>query len=191
MRAMHLCTVCCLMPKDDIIWYLARSCRQDTTFNIRLCTHLFHTCNMCVAQDGSDREFLCVPCKKSILIHATHLHLLQSSWSTPQSVRILFLILLTKFQCAVHVKGTPFGRLAESSPATTIGVLCSGLCTSRRFHVDEGDEETCRMGCPDAKDDTRHCSECPRLFLKSAKSEGGRARWLAWSTFRGMSFLKC
>ena len=35
MRVMHLCTVCCLMPKDEFILYLARNCRQDTTFNIR------------------------------------------------------------------------------------------------------------------------------------------------------------
>ena len=38
-----------------------------------------------------------------------------------------------------------------SRPELTVGflrILCNGLCTAQRFHV-EGEEQMCRVGCPD------------------------------------------
>ena len=49
-----------------------------------------------------------------------------------------------------HMKLTP----RASRPGLTVGflrILCNGLCTAERFHS-EGDEQTCRVGCPDEPD---------------------------------------
>ena len=51
-----------------------------------------------------------------------------------------------------------------SCPGLTVGflrILCNGLCTAQRFHS-EGDEQTCRVGCPDEPDSLSHYNECPR-----------------------------
>ena len=50
-----------------------------------------------------------------------------------------------------------------SRPGLTVGflhILCSGLCTTQRFPV-EGEEKTCRVGCPDEPHSLAHCNECP------------------------------
>ena len=41
--------------------------------------------------------------------------------------------------------------------------LCNGLCTAKRFHT-EGEEQTCRVGCPDAPDSLPHYNECPLWY---------------------------
>ena len=55
-----------------------------------------------------------------------------------------------------------------SLPGLTVGprrILCNGLCTAERFHS-EGDEQTCRVGCPDEPDflSLSHYNECPLLY---------------------------
>ena len=55
-----------------------------------------------------------------------------------------------------------------SRPGLTVGflrILCNGLCTAQRFHI-EGDEQTCRVGCPDERDSLSlsHYNECPLLY---------------------------
>ena len=42
-------------------------------------------------------------------------------------------------------------------------ILCNGLCTAQRFHV-EGEEQTCRVGCPDEPDSLAHYNECLLLY---------------------------
>ena len=65
---------------------------------------------------GSDGEF--VPSKKADLhpCSMNHFHPFRSSRSILQLARILSVILLAKFSCAVHVKGT--GLAAEAFTAT-------------------------------------------------------------------------
>ena len=49
-----------------------------------------------------------------------------------------------------------------SRPGLTVGflrILCNGLCTDQRFHT-EGDEQTCRVGCPNGPDSPSHYNEC-------------------------------
>ena len=58
-------------------------------------------------------------------------------------------------------------RLASraSRPGLTVGflrILCNGLCTAQRFRT-EGDEQTCRVGCPNEPDSLSHYNECPLL----------------------------
>ena len=51
-----------------------------------------------------------------------------------------------------------------SRPGLTVGflrILCSGLC--RRFHA-EGEEQMCRIECPDEPDSLLHYNECPLLY---------------------------
>ena len=53
-----------------------------------------------------------------------------------------------------------------SRPGLTVGFLrifCNGLCAARRFHVD-GEEQMCRLGCPDEPDPLPHYNECPLLY---------------------------
>ena len=53
-----------------------------------------------------------------------------------------------------------------SRPGPTVGflrILCNGLCTAQRFHI-EGDEQTCRNGCPDELDSVSHYNECSLLY---------------------------
>ena len=53
-----------------------------------------------------------------------------------------------------------------SRPGRTVGflrILRNGLCTAQRFHV-EGDEQMCRVGCPDETDSLSHYNECPLLY---------------------------
>ena len=53
-----------------------------------------------------------------------------------------------------------------SRPGLTVGflrILCNGLCTARRFHT-EGEEQTCRVGCPDESDCLSLYKECPVLY---------------------------
>ena len=40
--------------------------------------------------------------------------------------------------------------------------MCSGLCTSRRFH-DVDDDQGCRPGCREQRECLRHHDQCPRL----------------------------
>ena len=50
-------------------------------------------------------------------------------------------------------------------PGLTVGflrILCNGLCTAQRFHT-EGEEQMCRVGCPDEPDSLAHNNECPLL----------------------------
>ena len=59
----------------------------------------------------------------------------------------------------------PHMKLASraSRPGLTVAflpILCNGLCTARRFHV-EGEAQTCRIGCPDEPDSLPHYNECP------------------------------
>ena len=42
-------------------------------------------------------------------------------------------------------------------------ILCNGLCTARSFDT-EGEEQTCRVGCPDEPDSLSHYNECPLLY---------------------------
>ena len=42
-------------------------------------------------------------------------------------------------------------------------ILCNGLCTAQRFHT-EGEEQTCRLGCPNEPDSLPHYNECPLLY---------------------------
>ena len=42
-------------------------------------------------------------------------------------------------------------------------ILCNGLHTAQRFHT-EGEEQLCRVGCPDAPDSLPHYNECPLLY---------------------------
>ena len=63
----------------------------------------------------------------------------------------------------------PHMKLASraSRPGLTVGFLripCDGLCTAQRFHS-EGDEQTCRVGCPDEPDSLSHYNECPLLTM--------------------------
>ena len=44
----------------------------------------------------------------------------------------------------------------------TLRLLCNGMYTTKRFHVDN-EEPTCRVGCPDAPDCLSHCNKCPLL----------------------------
>ena len=44
-------------------------------------------------------------------------------------------------------------------------ILCNGLCTAQRFHIEEHDH-TCRVGCPNEPDSLSHYNECPRLYCK-------------------------
>ena len=63
---------------------------------------------------GSDGEF--VPSKKADLYPCSiHIHPFMSSRSTLQLARILSMILLTKFSCAVHATET--GLAAEAPPS--------------------------------------------------------------------------
>ena len=58
-------------------------------------------------------------------------------------------------------------------PGLTVGflrILCNGLCTAQRFHT-EGDEQTCRVGCPNEPDalspittNALSCTICLFLF---------------------------
>ena len=41
-------------------------------------------------------------------------------------------------------------------------VLCNGMCTAKRFHVDS-EEQSCRVGCIDESDCLSHCNRCPLL----------------------------
>ena len=53
-----------------------------------------------------------------------------------------------------------------SRPGLLVGflrVLCTGLCTAKRFHTDEHGH-TCRIGCPDEPDSFTGYNECPRLY---------------------------
>ena len=55
-----------------------------------------------------------------------------------------------------------------SRPGLTVGILrilCNGLCTALRFHLEEHDH-TCRVGCPNEPDSLSltHYNECPRLY---------------------------
>ena len=55
-----------------------------------------------------------------------------------------------------------------SRPGLTVGflrILCNGLCTAQRFHT-EGEEQVCRVGCPDEPDSLSlsQYNECPRLY---------------------------
>ena len=57
----------------------------------------------------------------------------------------------------------PHMKLASraSRPGLTVGflrILCNGLCTAQRFHT-EGDEQTCRVGCPDEPDSLSLCGQ--------------------------------
>ena len=48
-------------------------------------------------------------------------------------------------------------------PELTVGflrILCNGLCTAQRFH----NEQTCRVGCPNARRSLSHYNECPLLY---------------------------
>ena len=57
-------------------------------------------------------------------------------------------------------------------------VLCNGLCTSRRFHL-ENDDQHCRRGCPDEPECLSHCNRRPRLhdaFKKTWRNAGFRLR---------------
>ena len=50
-----------------------------------------------------------------------------------------------------------------SRPGLAVGflrILCNGLCTSQRFHS-EGDEQTCRVGCPDEPDSSLSLQRMP------------------------------
>ena len=52
-----------------------------------------------------------------------------------------------------------------SLPGLAVGilhVLCNGLCTAKRFHVDN-EEQTCRVGCIDEPDCLSHYNRCPLL----------------------------
>ena len=62
----------------------------------------------------------------------------------------------------------PHMKLASraSRPGLNVGflrVLCNGLCTAQRFHI-EGEEQTCRVGCPDEPGSLSHYNECPLLY---------------------------
>ena len=46
-------------------------------------------------------------------------------------------------------------------PGLTVGFLRI-LCNGQRFHT-EGDEQTCRVGCPNEPDSLSHYNECPLL----------------------------
>ena len=53
-----------------------------------------------------------------------------------------------------------------SGSGLTVGflsILCNGLCMAQRIHI-EGDEQTCRVGCPDEPDSLAHYNECPLLY---------------------------
>ena len=53
-----------------------------------------------------------------------------------------------------------------SRPGLAVGflrILCNALCTAQRIHT-EGEEQTCRFGCPDEPDSPFHYNECPLLF---------------------------
>ena len=53
-----------------------------------------------------------------------------------------------------------------SRPGLTVGILrilCNGLCTALRFHLEEHDH-TCRVGCPNEPDSLSHNNECHRLY---------------------------
>ena len=64
--------------------------------------------------------------------------------------------------------GTHQSKLVSraSRPGLVVGflrILCNGSCTAQRFHS-EGDEQTCRIGCPDEPDFLSHYNECPLLY---------------------------
>ena len=44
----------------------------------------------------------------------------------------------------------------------TLRMLCNGVCTAKRFHVDN-EEQTCRVGCSDEPDCLSHYNRCPLL----------------------------
>ena len=53
-----------------------------------------------------------------------------------------------------------------SRPGIAVGilrVLCNGMCTAQRFHVDD-EEQKCRVGCPGGPDSLSHYYECPLLY---------------------------
>ena len=53
-----------------------------------------------------------------------------------------------------------------SHPGLTVGflrILCNGLCTAQSFHTG-GEEQTCRVRCPDEPDSLRHYNECLPLY---------------------------
>ena len=53
-----------------------------------------------------------------------------------------------------------------SRPGLAVGiprVLCNGLCTAQRFHMDD-EEQNCRVGCPNETDSLSHYNECPLLY---------------------------
>ena len=53
-----------------------------------------------------------------------------------------------------------------SRPGLAVGILrilCNGLCAAQRFHI-EGEEQRCRVGCPDEPDSLSHYNECPLLY---------------------------
>ena len=66
-------------------------------------------------------------------------------------------------------------RSRSSRPGLTVGflrILCNGLCTVQRFHT-EGEEQTCRFGCPDEPDSPSHYNEC-LLFSTCSLLSGDR-----------------
>ena len=58
-------------------------------------------------------------------------------------------------------------------------VLCNGVCSSKRFHV-ENDDQSCTAGCLDEPDGLDHCNKCPRLsavieeFTRSHRPSGAQ-----------------
>ena len=46
-------------------------------------------------------------------------------------------------------------RIAEILPTLTCVACFYGLCTAQRFHI-EGEEQMCRIGCPDEPDSLPH-----------------------------------
>ena len=62
----------------------------------------------------------------------------------------------------------PHMKLASgaSRPGLTVGflrILSNRLCTAQRFHI-EGEEQTCRVGCPDEPDSLPHYNQCLLLY---------------------------
>ena len=74
-----------------------------------------------------------------------------------------------------------------SRPGLTVGflrILCNGLCSARRFHT-EGEEQTCRIGCPDETDslsiitmNALACTTCLLLFGEQATALPRRSHLL-------------
>ena len=49
-------------------------------------------------------------------------------------------------------------------PMVSYAPFVNGVCTAQRFHT-EGDEQMCRVGCPDEPCSLYHYNECPQLYL--------------------------